>query len=126
MSKHLSTYDINRIVEIITAMRGPVTWPKVEKAIKRKLSMERSQWGLRQNNLIKAAYDAKQKPQAKEDSPKPKPRLTQKIKHLEEDNARLREQLAIVLGNAVEMGVPLERMHRPPTVIDYGSTPGRR
>lgn len=126
MSKHLSEYDINRIVDIINAMRGPVTWPKIEKTIKRKMLMERSQWGLRQNKVIKAAYDAKQTPKSDSEAPKPKPRLTQKVKRLEDDNAKLREQLAIVLGNAVEMGVPLERMYRPPTVVDYGSTPGRR
>lgn len=131
MSKHLSSHDIARIIEVIEAMNAPVTWERVEKAIKRKLQLERSRWGLRENAEIKAAYDARQNtsnPSQAGTVPPPnyETKLSATIKRLEAQNHALREQLAIILGNAVEMGVPLERMERPPIVIDYGATPGRR
>lgn len=131
MSKHLSPRDVARIVEVIQAMKAPVTWERVEKAIKRKLDLERSKWGLRENAEIKSAYDARRKaphePQSRASSPPTREaKLSEIITRLEQDNHTLREQLAIVLGNAVEMGVPLDRMRRPPTVVDYGATPERR
>jgi hypothetical protein len=131
MSKHLSSHDIARIVEVIEAMNAPITRERVEKAIKRKLQLERSRWGLRENAEIKAAYDARRKtsnPSQAGTFPPPnyETKLSVTIKQLEGQNHALREQLAIILGNAVEMGVPLERMERPPIVIDYCATPGRR
>jgi len=131
MSKHLSPHDIARIVEVIAAMKAPVSWERVEKIIKRRLNLERSRWGLRENLEIKAAYDARRKapdPTLAKDTvvPSREAKFSATICHLEKENHALREQLAIILGNAVEMGVPLERMERPPTVANYGATPERR
>ena len=131
MSKHLTPRDVARIVEVIATMRAPVTWERVERAIKRKLELERSRWGLRENADIKAAYDARcKRPDSSPANAAPPPtreaKLSDAIDRLERDNHALREHLAIVLGNAFEMGVPLERMERPPTAINYGATPRRR
>jgi hypothetical protein len=128
MSKHLSPNEIARIIEVIHTMKNPISWDKIETTILKKLEIKRSKWGLRENIEIKTAYDAKRK-EPKITHPKKKSHPTktsETIDNLEKDNHKLREQLAIVLGNAIEMGVPIERMERPPTPIDYSSTPGKK
>lgn len=110
-------------------MRGKITWERVEKLVQDKISLPHSKWALRARPEIKSSYDAR-RAQLKADkviSKAAMPKLPNDpagvIADLQAKVHALHEQLCVVLDNAVELGIPLERINRPPNPTSYSPTP---
>lgn len=131
MSKHLSRVDIDAICGHIASFRGKLTWEALEASLQ-EVGYAHTRWALRQHDLVKAAYDAKKRAEktakaVKKSAPKSAPKPTEEsVAALKARIHALESQLAVVLDNAAELGVPLERMQRVPHPVGYNPTPQRR
>lgn len=131
MTKHLSQNDVDKVCDQINKIRGSLTWDKIEAAVRDKLGFPHSKWALRERPEIKQAYETRKaelkanKTQKKTSKPSLPPNPEQVIADLEAKVHSLQGQLAIILDNAAELGIPLERISRPPNPATYNPTPGR-
>jgi len=131
MSKHLSRLDIETICGHIASFQGKLTWEALEASLQ-KIGYSHTRWAIRQHDLIKAAYDAKKKAErtiknTKKAAPKEVARPSEEsVAVLKARIHALEGQLAVVLDNAAELGIPLERMQRAPHPVGYNPTPQRR
>jgi phage tail tape-measure protein len=131
MSRHLSRVDIETICSHIASFRGKLTWEALETSLQ-EAGYTHTRWAIRQHDLIKAAYDAKKKAErtvkdAKKSAPKAVSKPSEEsVAALKARIHALEGQMAVVLDNAAELGIPLERMQRAPHPVAYNPTPQRR
>jgi hypothetical protein len=135
MSKHLTPYDIGVITKLIDKSRGKITWPKIRDKIEINLGYRHSEFTLMRNPIIKAAF-VRRKNELKVSKEGHLAKVAvrrselrhDKVSHisqLEAENQYLKELVATLLENATKIGIPIQRMERPPNPVDYNSTPKR-
>lgn len=135
MSKHLTSKDIDSIIDTIGRMRGAITWEKLTAKLQSELGITHSKYSLMRNTALKAAYnirkaelrDSKAKKVQAQKAAKSKlpPDPAAYIADLERRLQQQTELLATVLDNAARLGVPIENMQRPPRPVSYSPTKSR-
>ena len=119
MSKHLSDKDLASIVDLITRMRGKITWDRIKEKVGTDLGFPHAKQSLMAYPEIKSAYHAKKSQrkasadQRKKTASKLPKDAHEHIAKLEKENAELKELVQTMLMNANNLGVPIERMKTP-------------
>ena len=133
MAKHLTDEDIEKIVEIIDGITEKLTWNKVCDAAIHLIGKRPTRQSLNTHTRIKAAFkNKKERLKSGIDEVKTPPALSvaaQRIKRLEEENARLKnenasllEQFVVWQYNAYRHGLSNAQINNPLPVIDRDSS----
>ncbi|MDG1340222.1 MAG: hypothetical protein P8P66_09545 [Paracoccaceae bacterium] len=119
MSKHLSDKDLASIVDLITRMRGKITWDRIKEKVGTDLGFPHAKQSLMAYPEIKSAYHAKKSQrkdsadQRKQTDPKLPKDVHEYIAKLEKQNAELKELVLTMTKNANDQGVSIEWMETP-------------
>lgn len=130
MSYHLTERNLIDIEDQIRKMRR-ITWARVHDRVQAKLGLPHSISTLKKNLRIQKAYAARKKALLSDKAAKKAKSMKTHVPNdpvayiaqLEERESALFENLKTVLANAVQLGVPLERMELPLEPVSYSPTP---
>ncbi|MFD2741137.1 hypothetical protein ACFSUD_16275 [Sulfitobacter aestuarii] len=130
MSYHLTHRDLTEIEAQIRKMRR-ITWERVHKRVKDRLGLPHSISTLKKNSRVRKAYaDRKKDLSIKETADENKLSKIHLPKdpgayivELERRESAMLENLKTILGNAVQLGIPVERMELPLEPVSYSPTP---
>lgn len=133
MAKHLTDMDIQRIVEVIDGCTGKLTWDWLCDNAVKVVGKRPTRQSLNTHTRIKSAFkNKKERLKSGAGEIKTPPSLTvaaQRIKRLEEENARLKkenelflEQFVVWQYNAHRRGLSEAQLNDPLPVIDRDSS----
>ncbi len=133
MAKHLTDMDIEKIVGVIDGCTGKLTWDWVCDTAAKAVGKRPTRQSLNTHVRIKAAFkNKKERLKSGAGEIKTPPSLTvaaQRIKRLEEENARLKkenelflEQFVVWQYNAYRNGLSEAQLNDPLPVIDRESS----
>lgn len=129
MAKHLTDNDINKIIGILDGWQGKLTWDALCEAASAHVGKRPTRQSLNAHKKIKMAFaDKKERLKGSVEDIKTPPSLAiagQRIKRLEEENARLKnennrllEQYVIWQYNAYRHGITEDKLNAALPVID--------
>lgn len=129
MAKHLTDRDIEKIIGILDGWQGKLTWDALCDAASSQVGKRPTRQSLNAQKRIKAAFaDKKERLKRNVAEIRTPPSLAiagQRIKRLEEENARLKkennrllEQYVIWQYNAYRHGVTEDKLNSPLPIID--------
>jgi len=132
LAKHITDYDIERIVEVLDGWRDKLTWEALCDTCEPVIGTKPSRQTLLKFSRITMAYDAC-KTRLKEDAPTHTPpsmrvaverinRLEQENERLKRENAGLLQQFVIWQYNAYAQGLNGHLLNNPLPAIDRGQT----
>lgn len=132
MAKHLTDQDINKIIGILDGWQGKLTWDSLCEAASKQVGKRPTRQSLNAHNRIKQAFlDKKERLKEGQEETKIPPSLViagQRIKRLEEENARLKkennrllEQYVVWQYNAYRHGLTEDKLNFSLPVIDRES-----
>ncbi|MEJ1355675.1 MAG: hypothetical protein RPU39_13440 [Candidatus Sedimenticola sp. (ex Thyasira tokunagai)] len=133
MAKHLTDYDIEKIIGILDGWQGKLTWDALCDTASMQVGKRPTRQSLNAHKRIKQAFtDKKERLKGEVYRTKAPPSLAiagQRIKRLEEENARLKrensrllEQYVVWQYNAYRHGLTEDKLNSPLPAIDRESS----
>lgn len=133
MAKHLTDQDIAKIIGILDGWQGRLTWDSLCEASSKQVGKRPTRQSLNAHKQIKQAFaDKKERLKGDLQEIKAPPSLAiagQRIKRLEEENARIKkessrllEQYVVWQYNAYRHGLTEEKLNAPLPRIDRERT----
>ena len=133
MAKHLTDQDVDKIIGILDGWQGKLTWDGLCEAASSQVGKRPTRQSLNAHKRIKQAFgDKKERLKGGLLDTKTPPSLAiagQRIKRLEEENARLKkensrllEQYVVWQYNAYRHGLTEDKLNVPLPVVDRESS----
>jgi len=124
MARHLTSDDVRRIVNLLKSWKFDLTWNLLVEACRTSLGIETTRQALARKAEIKEEFGIRKRSLKKgvDETSRPNSinaahdrinRLTQRVKELEEQNARYREMFVRWQYNAEAQGVRKDVLERP-------------